>query len=358
MKKILALCIAIAAVVINYSCNKKRPDADISNIKVYLPSRPYEYNKIETFKGVKNVLYENGSIINNDKATLGRVLFYDKALSLNNSVACASCHNQSHAFSDNVAFSKGFEEKLTLRNSMHISNLSEEALVGYFWDARTSKIESLAFEPVANHIEMGFDRIDIIKDKLSNFTYYPDLFKKAYGTPEITEARMRESLGHFLFSLVSENSKFDEGVTNNFINFTSSERRGLNLFQNKQCSSCHLVTPTFSSGYYSQRMANIGLDKVDMDKGRSGFYKIPRLKNIAITGPYMHDGRFKTLDEVLEHYSHGINNNPKLSSFLKTSEGPVKMELSEQDKKDLIAFLNTMTDKVIASDIKFSSPFR
>jgi cytochrome c peroxidase len=278
MKQLFLLPLAIITVAINYNCQKMAVTPDPSNVKIYLPNQPFEYSKVQTSIGKLNNYYEDLTIIDDNKATLGRVLFYDKALSLNNSVACASCHSQKNAFADVVAFSKGFEEKQTVRNSMGISNLIDERNVGYFWDARETKIESMVFAPIANHIEMGFDRLDLIADKISKLPYYRDLFEKAYGNTVINENRMRQSLGNFLFSLISQNSKFDEGLYKGFSNFTESENRGLNLFNKNNCGSCHQISPSFSSSYGSVKFANIGLDKVDTDKGINGLYKIPRLK--------------------------------------------------------------------------------
>lgn len=358
MKKLILLSLATTAVIINYNCQKSAVAPDPANVKLYLPEQPYEYSKVSTTIGKLNNYYEDMTIVDNNKATLGRVLFYDKALSLNNTVACASCHSQKNAFADVVAFSKGFEEKQTVRNSMGISNLIDERNIGYFWDARETKIESMVFAPIANHIEMGFDRLDLITEKISKMPYYAELFQKAYGTQDITEQRMRESMGQFLFSLVSQNSKFDEGMYKGFTNFTEQELRGKKLFTDNNCGSCHQISSGFSSSYGSTKFANIGLDLVDNDPGIKGLYKIPRLKNIALTAPYMHDGRFKTLEEVLEHYSHNIEKNQNLSFQLRdNNQEPKRLEFTAEQKADLIAFLNTLTDTDLISNPKYASPF-
>ncbi len=206
---------------------------------------------------------------------------------------------------------------------------------------------------------MGFERIDLIAEKVSNLSYYKELFKKYYGDEEVTSKRIQESLGNFLFSIVSNNSKFDLGIKTNFSNFSPEELRGKALFTNNGCQNCHLLSSMFPSAYGTvNKSGNIGLDAADIDKGNNGSYKIPRLKNVAITGPYMHDGRFKTLDEVLEHYSGNIKNNPNLSANLKVSNAPRKFNFTEQNKLDLIAFLNTLTDETMITDPKFSTPFR
>lgn len=359
MKQLLLLSLSVLTLGVSYNCKKVSYKADPSSVKLTLPEKTYEYNKVNTSIGKINNYYEDLSIINNDKATLGRVLFYDKALSINNSVSCASCHSQQHAFSDVVPFSKGFAEKPTERNSMGISNLVDERNIGYFWDARETKIESMVFAPIANHIEMGFDRIDLVADKVSKLPYYAALIQKAYGTTEVTEQRLREGLSQFLFSLVSQNSKFDEGLYKGFSNFTPQEARGMKLFTENNCGTCHQISPGFSNSYNSFKFANIGLDLADKDPGINGQYKIPRLKNIALTAPYMHDGRFKTLEEVLDHYSNNIQNNPKLHFLLKINGGTDtrKFEFTAQQKSDIIAFLNTLTDKTMLTDTKFSNPF-
>ncbi|HEY1046028.1 MAG TPA: cytochrome-c peroxidase, partial [Bacteroidia bacterium] len=195
MKKVIYLALAFLTVAISYNCKKSLPAPDPGNVKLYLPEKPYNYAAVREGNSTKFLYYEDGQPVNDDKATLGRVLFYDKALSLNSTIACASCHIQANGFADRTSFSVGFEEKLTLRNSMSICNLTEERNVGYFWDGRRSTIRDLVMDPVANHIEMGFDRIDLIATKINKLPYYADLFKKAYGTTTASEDKIRESMG-------------------------------------------------------------------------------------------------------------------------------------------------------------------
>ncbi len=365
MKKLmLSGFLMILLVVISYNCRKIPVQPDLGGVRLYLPVQTYEYNKVNTPSGVKNVFYEDSTIIDNNKATIGRVLFYDKSLSINNSVACASCHSQKNAFSDIVPFSRGFEEKQTLRNSMGISNLIEVASIGYFWDARDTMIEDMVFGPIANHIEMGFERIDLIAEKVGNLPYYRSLFQKCYGNDKITAERMRECLGQFLFSIVSYNSRFDAGLLNNFSDFTSSEKGGMTIFLD-ECSVCHFITDdeAFFKGWWGGgggntiKFANIGLDEVDADKGRNGLFKVPGLRNISKTAPYMHDGRKETLEEVIDFYSGGIKANPNLSWELGGTNGPRPIWLAGSARDELIAFLKTLDDNVLTTDKKFSSPF-
>jgi cytochrome c peroxidase len=369
MKKIIIPSFIILILAISFNCSKNISSPDQTKVKFELPETPYAYNISQTPAGIKSNFYEDNTLINNNKATIGRVLFYDKALSINNTVACANCHLQNVGFADVTAFSVGFEEKNTVRNSIGINNLFDERNIGYFWDLRETKIEDMVLKPIANHIEMGFERIDLIAEKVSNLTYYKELFKKYYGDEAVTSKRIQESLGNFLFSIVSNNSKFDIGVQTNFANFTNQEKNGKTLFVNNGCNNCHMISSSFPTGYGSgggsnngglNKTGNIGLDVVDMDKGNNGAYKIPRLKNVAKTAPYMHDGRFNTLAEVLDHYSTDIKSNPSLSANLKVigTNNPKKFNFSEQNKLDLIAFLNTLTDETLCTDPKFSNPFR
>lgn len=361
MKKFITGILATIAIFLSYNCKRAMVSPDPSSIKLNLPAQPFRYSAAEDYQGNYAVYYEDGSVINDNMATIGRVLFYDKALSLNNSVSCASCHLQANGFADVVPLSKGFEEKPTTRNSMTIVNLKEESDhgIGYFWDGREQKIEEMVFAPIANHVEMGFDRINLIAEKIGKLPYYKPLFKACYGDEQVTQQRMREDLGHFLFSIVSRKTRFDYAALNNFTNFTPSELSGKNLFLDHNCNRCHLLSESFPSGYYMAGYANTGLDAEDKDPGRFGVYKIPRLRNVSKTAPYMHDGRFKTLEEVLEHYSNNVKANPNLSSFMfdPNSGGPIKMHLTEENKKDLIAFLKTLDDNILTTDPKFSSPF-
>ncbi len=359
MKKLLFLSLFILALVVSYNCKKSEMVRKTPELN--LPATAYDYSTITTIVGSDPVLYEDGSTVDNGKATIGRVLFYDKALSLNNSVSCASCHKQENAFADTKALSIGFEESKTLRNSIGIGNLRDELVSGYFWDGRERTIESMVFAPIANHIEMGFERTDLIVEKLSHLSYYKPLFQKYYGSDVITEERVRESLGNFLFSIVSSNSKFNLHELTGSSDFSAAEVNGLRIFSERKCNTCHLISDNFQTSYGNGGItfANNGLAIKDMDDGISGNFKIPRLRNISKTAPYMHDGSIKTLEEVIDHYSNGIQNNPNLSFLLRNNDGtPMKFNFDAQEKHDLIAFLKTLDDEVLASDVKFSSPFK
>jgi cytochrome c peroxidase len=341
-------------------CTRQMPEQPvIGDIKLSLPSTPHNYNYVSTDQGKVPVLYEDGSLIDNKKATIGRVLFYDKALSFNNSTACASCHIQEKGFSDIKQFSAGFEGLPTKRNSMPISNLYSNRKVGYFWDTRETKIESMVFAPIQDHIEMGFSQIDLITEKIGNLKYYQQLFKDAYGDETITTDRMRESLAQFLFSIVNVNSKFDKGIQSGFSNFNQNEMHGMELFVELECDKCHFLHEDFSmEGSEREKLANIGLEAENRDKGKDGLYRIPDLRNISRTAPYMHDGRFKTLNEVINHYGFGVQNNTHLSDELKNRPPTHNFDSYTGGKKnDILAFLRTLDDESSLTDPKFSSPF-
>lgn len=315
----------------------------------------------------------NTADIKNEVATLGRVLFYDKKLSINNTIACGSCHLQSKAFSDIGDVSVGFKSVKTTRNSMSIAN--PMLTNNLFWDSRSKSLQDMVLRPVQNHIEMGMDNLQVLTSKLQSTSYYPSLFKKAFGTEGVTEDKINLALMQFLASMVTHNSKFDEGSKTKFNNFNSLETMGKDLFMSERlsCTKCHtganfslgdevsFDNPYGGSGDSGPNgTANVGLDMVYKDNGRgNGKFKIPSLRNIELTAPYMHDGRFKTLEQVVEHYNSGIQAHPHLDANLKDANGlPRRLNLTPIEKTALIAFLKTLTDTKYIADVKYSDPFK
>ncbi|MGB0932074.1 MAG: cytochrome-c peroxidase [Chitinophagales bacterium] len=404
--KKLTLCsmVVLLLSVLVWSCQK---DLIVTSQQTtpYLPTSVLDYSPTDIpdhFNGALPIPFSTGdnSInshsaldIDSDMATLGRVLFYDNRLSLNNTISCASCHKQANGFADPVASSRGFKGKMTPRNSMTIVNpIMNNNL---FWDSRASSIRGLVLEPVQNHIEMGMESIDKLSVKLSETSFYPELFQKAYGTEEVTEDGIADALMQFLMSMMSYKSKWDVGIEQNFENFNALETMGRGLFfsQRTQCSGCHsgvnfsapdgfgnfdirllgnsvgdlIFTDefgdinSFGGGEYfeTQGTANIGLDVVYADQGRGeGNFKIPSLRNIGLTAPYMHDGRFNTLEEVIDHYDQNVQPHTDLDTKFKSSNGiPKRMDLSQLEKRALEAFLNTLTDDSFVKDVRFSDPF-
>lgn len=391
----------IAAAVMVFALACEPFENGRSEMVLELPAQPFSYSV---------------SGVSDDVPTLGRVLFYDTRLSLNNSISCASCHKQTLAFSDNAALSRGFENRVTPRNSMAIQNIISDAfqefvlpgtdttntdtttidpgVIGYmpgvpvspdfvatptslFWDGRESNLKLMVTRPIMNHIEMGIHDMDALAQKLNAIPEYKPLFQNAFGEQTVTAERISQGLSAFLLSIRSNQSKFDRAMMfrNNattfdikpsnaltnvpMVNLTAQEELGRQLFFNKfNCNACH-----DANGF-----ADIGLDASPKDLGlmettridqHRGQFKIPSLRNVELTGPYMHDGRFKTLEEVIEHYSRGINNSPNLDHRLRGIDGrPLKMNMSAGEVKAIAAFLTTLTDYQMISDPRFSNPFK
>ncbi len=380
MKKLsVLLLLAIFSTLLIVACTKEKKvgETQLSVLEPQLPSEPYEYTSFVQPAHIPPTRLP----IENNKATLGRVLFYDKMLSINNTIACASCHIQLYAFSDGQKVSMGVTPVKTKRNSLAIMNPDREN--GFFWDLRESSLQTMVLKPIQNHIEMGFDKMDNVVANIQQTPYYNDLFVKAFGSSDVTEAKIGEALANFLASMRSHQSKYDIGKQSNFANFNNMELLGKELFTEKlYCKNCH-VEPDFTTSWGG--VANIGLD-LDYDDegtgdlpdnnddrnfiGPNGGFKIPSLRNIELTAPYMHDGRFKTLEEVIEHYNSGVQNHPELDWNLKAiidkstgqvtglSDQPIRLELSTIDKAALVAFLKTLTDHSYVNDVRFSDPFK
>ncbi len=326
------------------------------------------------------------SQLSDDIATLGRVLFYDNQLSVNNTISCGTCHVQEKGFADDFKLTPGFKGDPTDRNTIAIANVISQD--GFFWNNNVAMIEDQVLNPVQNHKEMGMEDLGLIANKLQATSYYPELMTKAFGDEKVTNERVSEALSQFMISMISSNSKMDKFVNHTSLGIPPAqgglsplELAGLELFSSKafQCASCHKVAGTLSQDiiengssyedggsttFVSQSLtegpgSNIGLDlkNTDAGNGRNGF-KIPSLTNVALTAPYMHDGRFATLEEVLDHYSDGIRDNPNLDSRLRDESGsPMKMNMTEYEKQALVAFLHALTDEEYIKDVRFSDPF-
>jgi len=302
--------------------------------------------------------------VTNEGATLGRVLFYDKNLSINNTISCASCHHQSLGFSDSLPFSIGFEGGLTSRNSMAISNVDYNH--GFFWDVRASTIEQQSLMPIQHPVEMGMT-LAKLQYKLKLISYYPQLFLNAFGSTEITTQKISLAFGQFLRSMRSYRSKYDVGVEIGFSNFTAQELLGYQIYSGEpsRCSNCH-TTQNF--GGLENR--NNGIDGIYSDLGLAGItnndydigkFKSVSLRNIELTAPYMHDSRFQTLEEVLEFYSSQINAHANLDDLLSTNfttgGPPIDLNFTKSEQKAIIAFLKTLTDFEFITDPMYSNPF-
>jgi cytochrome c peroxidase len=343
------------------------------------------------------------SKFNNSIATLGKVLFYDRNLSSTYTVSCGSCHKQEKAFSDDRRFSEGINGQLSTRNSMALANVSNFKMhyssfdgksPSLLWDGRASSIGAQAPLALLNPHEMGMDWKGIV-DRVNALPYYKLLFAQSYGDTEVTEARILSAFSEFVGAISCQNSKLDialnkvngdingtseevryiirnayygtdtigsDTVIVPLKNFTIQELRGRDIFA-ASCTKCHSPVRSFQEVFE----ANNGLDINYLDNGKGiltskasdmGVFKSPSLRNITLSAPYMHDGRFATLEDVIDFYSDGIKPHTNLHSLLRQPDGSTKMNFTAEQKQDLLAFLHTMTASDIGHDRIFSDPFQ
>lgn len=378
------LSLLLPAALIWTSC---QPEFPVDPVAEYLnlPETPFDYtpSELPAHFAQPNVLASDNTPMTNpvtdDGATLGRVLFYDKNLSANRSISCANCHQQTMGFGDNKTFSEGFEGGLTGRHSMGLSNARFYPNGAFFWDERASTLEDQVLMPIQDPVEMGM-RIDTLLARVENLAYYAPLFEKAFGTEDISELRVRQALAQFVRSIMSYQAPYDQGrvqvnaPTDPFPNFTAQENQGKALFFGLPpgpggppvpgaCSTCHGTEAFTAPG-----SRNNGLDLVTTDAGvggvnnnpaQVGLFKVPSLRNLTGRGPYMHDGRFATLAQVIDHYSTGVQDHPNLSPQLRGPNGdPVSPNFNPAQKAALVAFIQTLDDPSLANDVKFGNPFK
>ena len=348
------------------------PTVRPSNARVLkLPSPPYQYDSPELphhFRTPAAQRFDNtpqDNPVTNAGATLGRVLFYDTRLSVNNTVSCGSCHVQKHAFVDPERFSRGFAGGRTDRHAMNLVNLRYHPRARFFWDERAGNLEAMVLMPIENSLEMGQD-LKKLPDILASDARYHSLFVDAFGDSQVTTARIGRALAQFIRSMVSYQSRYDEGRTaaqantDDFPNYTLQENRGKALFL-RNCALCHL--PDQDAHFIMTEPVNTGLDDdtehtdggvadITLNPKQVGQFKSPSLRNVAVTAPYMHDGRFATLSAVIDHYSTGGKKHPNKDVRIQP------LNLTASEKAALLAFLDTLTDSQFLSDPKFSDPFQ
>lgn len=374
-----------------FACNKVDVIGPAEQSELNLPETPFDYTSLNlpthftidvsgqplptSINGTDNSPSDNP--ITNEGATLGRVLFYDKKLSANETIACASCHKQEKGFSDDAVLSLGFDGGKTGRHSMTLINARFYQRGRFFWDERAATLEDQVLMPFQDPVEMGMT-LDQVVSKVQEQAYYPSLFQKAFGTQEITSDRIAKALAQFVRSIVSYSSKYDEGRAlspspgANFPNFTAEENMGKNIFFQTipngggACFGCHTTEAFISAnpgpqnnGLDANSITDLGAGSVFANPIFIGRFKTTSLRNIEITAPYMHDGRFATLEEVVEHYNSGIQVHPTLSPALKDAkDNPIRLNLTDTEKAALVAFLKTLTDNSVSSEIKWGNPFQ
>jgi len=292
---------------------------------------------------------------------LGRKLFYDPILSGDNTQACADCHKQETGFGDARRFSEGIDGSFGNRQAMTIINMGWNQF-GFFWDGREATLEDQALKPVTNPIEMNAKWLEV-EAKLNVNADYKLLFKQAYDVDYIDSLTVAKAIAQFERTLISGNSRFDKWYNQQAIQLTESELRGFILYNGEgaDCFHCHGLGGLITDN----RFHNNGLDTdFSADEGRflftgndadKGKFRTPTLRNIEFTAPYMHDGRFQTLEQVVDHYSHDIQASATIDPLMELV-GNGGAQLTQQDKDDLIAFLKTFTDDGFLSNPQFSNP--
>lgn len=291
-----------------------------------------------------------GNEVTKEAFELGRKLFYEPRLSRNNTISCGSCHIQSSAFTQHGHdVSHGIDDRLGRRNSPPIMNLAW--MPAFMWDGGVFDLDLQPIVPITAHEEMD-ETIPNILNKLRNHPDYPGFYKKAFGSTEITTANTMKALSQFMIMCISSESKYDS-VRRGKSGFTVEEQAGYTLFKQK-CSSCH-SEPLFTDNSFRNNGIAIGLNN---DEGRSEVtlnpldrykFKVPSLRNLQFTAPYMHDGRFYTLAAVLDHYSGQVQNTPNLDPVL-NQPGALGIRLTADDKTKLLSFLKTLSDRKFISN--------
>jgi len=327
--------------------------------------------------------------LTNSGVTLGRVLFYDTRLSVNNTVSCASCHVQAFGFSEPSRFSRGFDGAFTDRNAPQLSNVRFYQNGHMFWDERADTLEVQALGPIQSSIEMGNTLANLVST-VATQAFYPPLFEAAFGDDAVTSERIARALAQFQRAIVSYQSRLDDALIGddpdvNQPDFagrlSAAELRGMAMFepvddqilaaagqgpvQSMGCDQCHQtavqILSTAPGG--GRGPQNIGLDPAVIGVGATGIddFKVPSLRNVGVTAPFMHDGRFDSLEDVVRFYAEDVNDNGATSRFLRQgnqANGAIRrFNLDDGEVADLVAFLNALTDEAILSDARFSDPF-
>ncbi|MBI3221408.1 MAG: c-type cytochrome [Bacteroidetes bacterium] len=328
-----------------FSCSEEKVDSKVN---------PYTFRQPANFPQAVYT-FENNPV-SQKGFELGRALFYDPILSADSSIACANCHQQAVAFADPVhRFSRGVMDRSGTRNAPAIQNMAFQRV--FFWDGGVKHLDFVPINAITSDLEMAEKVADVV-EKLQRSPSYVNKFNEAYHEQPGSQ-KMLYALSQFMNLMVSANSRYDHYVRKEGELLTSAELKGSQLFTAK-CSSCH-ATDLFTDGSFR----NNGLDpSFEKDNGREritelaedrGKFKVPSLRNVELTSPYMHDGRFKTLQQVLDHYAAGVNNSETLDPSLKKDE-VLGIPLTEEEKANIILFLKTLTDRDFIRDKRFSIP--
>ncbi len=396
MKRISTITLLIIFAITFQHCSKKEDSINNTTIKYAAIKAAFGTNidldNLENYESQTRPAYivkDNtaSNPIANAKATIGRVLFYDKNLSIDNTIACASCHRQEFAFSDTALASSGVSGGVTARHSMRLVNARFSREAKFFWDERAATLENQTTRPIQDHAEMGYSGIDgrpnlsNLLTKLQAITYYNELFNFAYGNSEITEAKLQECLSQFIRSIQSFDSKYDLGraqVANDnqpFPNFTQQENQGKNLFiappvfdangsrtaGGLGCNGCHNA-PEFDIDPNSRNNGIIGIlngSGIDVTITRAPTLRDLVRINGEPNGPMMHTGVLKTLQQSIGHYGtiNRAPGNTNLDPRLTPAGNPQRLNLTANEVDAVIAFLKTLAGTNVYTDKKWADPF-
>lgn len=349
-----AVLLLIALSVLLHACKDDPPDVIIKKPQDPIPGDTFI---LKVSSEMPELIIPADNPLTKEGVALGRFLFYDPILSGNGKQACGDCHNLGRGFTDNQKiFSEGIRGLKGNRNSMPIFNLMWSKHL--FWDGRAKTLRELALMPIENPLEMDAKVYDVVA-KLNASVFYRDKFKKSFGTDNITDTLLAKALEQFLLTIISDDSKFDK-VNRGLEKFTAAEENGFEIMKQKGCFGCHTGILMHDNDFH-----NIGLDLIFKDNGLGGFnkmsadegkFKTPSLRNVALTGPYMHDGRFASLMEVINFYDQDVHLDSRNISFEKM-EIIRRNRLTENQKIDILAFLNTLTDHTFLNNADYKKPF-
>lgn len=366
MSKLKYIVLFFASVCFAVACNKEEDDQMEKPTVITIDETPFvlEHGALPAPDlPADNPLTEQG-------VQLGRMLFYETKLSADGSQSCASCHRQPDGFSDSTRFSIGVEMLPGKRQAMPVFNMAWHSNA-FFWDGRARLLRDQSLRPIQDPLEMN-ETLENVITKLTDTQMYKDQFARTFGSEEITAEKMSLAMEQFMLSIVSYDSKYDKYLAG-AVQLTESEERGRLLFETEynpffpdlsgaDCAHCH-GGANFENDQYMNNgldtdatMTDIGREAVTQNANDKGKFKVSSLRNIAVTAPYMHDGRFQTLEQVIDHYNEGI----KVSSTADPTVLNTKdtgLFLTAQDKEDLINFLKTLTDETFLTEASYKTPF-
>ena len=336
------------------------------------PEKPKPYELAIPATLPRNFIIPADNPMTVEGVELGRNLFYETKLSRNNTISCGSCHQQELAFTDGKALSTGVNGAQAKRSSMSLANMLWFSQ--FNWDGSATTLEQQAVKPLEDPLEMHQPLPEAVA-KLQQTDRYPPLFEKAFGSSTITKENILKALAQFQRTLISGNSRYDRYLQNKEV-FTPDEVEGMVLFMTHpdpstntrggNCGDCHggvlLTTRTFHNNGLDAEPLDIGLGDITGRASDKGRFKSPSLRNIALTAPYMHDGRFRSLEEVMDHYNEHIRfDTPNIDPLImEASNMPngTSLGLTAEEKRKIILFLHTLTDTTFINDKRFSNPFK